>query len=119
VDDVEQIIPASVQINTLLDDRRHTDATGHSLALQIVLLHRTYVLPWSQFLYAEGGNDEVRLTFATHDVLVKGGNLNPLIAALAIHGITRLQEPIRPDRFEETGGPVVREISVREIEQNQ
>ena len=29
VDDVEQIIPASVQINTLLDDRRHLYARRH------------------------------------------------------------------------------------------
>ena len=52
-----------------------------SLALQVVLLKQTYVLPWSQFLYAEGGNDEVRLIFSTHDVLVKGSDLNPLLAA--------------------------------------
>jgi hypothetical protein len=40
--------------------------------LVVILLKRTYVLPWSQFLYAEGGDDEVRLAFTTHDVLVNG-----------------------------------------------
>jgi hypothetical protein len=38
------------------------------IALEVVLLDRMYVLPWAQFLYAEGGDDEVRLVFATHDV---------------------------------------------------
>ena len=33
VDDVEQIIPASVQINTLLDDRRHKNS-GFKQVLQ-------------------------------------------------------------------------------------
>jgi len=33
--------------------------------LEIVLLKRTYVLPWNQFLYAEGGDEEIRLAF--HD----------------------------------------------------
>src|SRR5438552_4128361 len=30
-------------------------------SLELVLIGRTYVLPWIQFLYAEGGEDEVRL----------------------------------------------------------
>ncbi len=37
-----------------------------SSCLEIVLLKRTFILPWHQFLYAEGGNDEIRLAFATH-----------------------------------------------------
>ena len=65
-----------------VDDRtRRIGALDRPLALQVVLLKQTYVLPWSQFLYAEGGNDEVRLIFSTHDVLVKGSDLNPLLAA--------------------------------------
>jgi hypothetical protein len=50
-------------------------------ALEIVLLKWTYVLPWSQFLYAEGGDDDIRLAFTTHDVLVKGGGLSSLLAS--------------------------------------
>ena len=34
-------------------------------ALEIILLKRTYVLPWAQFLYAEGDNDEVRIALHT------------------------------------------------------
>jgi hypothetical protein len=91
-------------------------AHEHSLALEVILLKRTYVLPWSQFLYAEGGNDEVRVAFTTHDILLKGGNLGPLVAALASHAVKRLQEPARPDRFWNGTGPFIREISVERIE---
>jgi hypothetical protein len=46
--------------------------------LEIVLLKKTFILPWSQFLFAEGNNDEVRLAFSTHDVLVAGSRLELL-----------------------------------------
>jgi hypothetical protein len=62
-------------------------------ALEIVLLHRTYVLPWAQFIYAEGGEDEVRLIFATHDVLARGTGLQALLADLAARRLVGLDEP--------------------------
>ena len=90
----------------------------HSLGLQVILLKRTFIFPWSQFLYAEGDNDEVRLTFATHDVLIKGWNLNSLVAGIASHGIARLQELARADRFLNETGSFIREISVQKIDQD-
>jgi hypothetical protein len=93
-------------------------AFDHPLALEVVLLKRTYVLPWSQFLYAEGDNDEIRLTFSTHDVLVKGCNLDSLVAVLAANGIARLQEPARSERMLAGSGPFIREISVVKIDQD-
>ena len=102
-----------------VDDRtRRIGVLDRPLALQVILLKQTYVLPWSQFLYAEGGNDEVRLIFATHDVLVKGSNLNALLAAISAHGLALIQEPVRPDKFSVGNGPFIREISVKKIEQN-
>jgi len=48
-------------------------ATGASdetcLALEIILLKRTVVLSWGQFIFAEGSDDEVRLAFSSHDVI--------------------------------------------------
>lgn len=88
------------------------------LGLQVILLRRTYVFPWSQFLYAEGGNDEARLAFATHDVLLKGRNLGSLFTALAAHGIAKLQEPARSDRFASEAGLFIQEISVQKIVEN-
>ena len=35
----------------------------HSSGLEVMLLKRTCVLLWNQFLYAEGGEDEARLAF--------------------------------------------------------
>jgi hypothetical protein len=100
------------------DDPMHSMiGANHTLALEIILLKRTYVLQWSQFLYAEGGNDEVRLTFSTHDVLIKGSNLNLLISTIAANGIAQLQEPARPDRLYAGTGTFIREISVEKIEE--
>ena len=53
-------------------------------ALEITLLKLTYVLPWSQLLYAEGGNDEVRAVFATHEVIIRGSGLDELLADMAM-----------------------------------
>ncbi len=85
-------------------------------ALEIVLLKRTYVLPWSQFLYAEGGSDEVRLVFATHDVIVRGGGLDSLLEDLAGQRLALMREPSRPDRFSAMAGRFIREIVVNRVE---
>ena len=46
---------------------------GQTAGLQIDLIKRTYVFPWSQFIFAEGDADEIRMTFSTHDVVISGG----------------------------------------------
>jgi hypothetical protein len=102
-----------------VDDRtRRIGVLDRPLALQVILLKQIYVLPWSQFLYAEGGNDEVRLIFSMHDVLVKGSNLNALLAAVSAHGLALIQQPARPDRFSTGTGPFICEISVEKIGQD-
>ncbi len=68
-------------------------------ALEIVLLKRTYVLPWSQFLYAEGGEDEIRLVFVAHDVVVRGSGLSVLLADLAAQRVAAMREPSRTRAF--------------------
>ena len=85
-------------------------------ALEVVLLGRTYVLPWAQFLYAEGGDDEVRLVFATHDVLARGAGLQMLMADLAAQRLVGLYEPTRAERFGAANGRCVRELSVHKID---
>ena len=85
--------------------------------LEIVLLKRTYVLPWVQFLHADGDNDEVRIAFATHEVTVKGGGLQSLLADLAAQRIAQLHEPSRLEQFENGGSPRIREVIVRTIEE--
>jgi len=80
--------------------------------LEIVLLKRTYVLPRSQFLYAEGGDDEIRLVFATHDVVVAGTGLSAILTDLAEQRIARLKEPTRADRLDSSGTTRIRELRV-------
>jgi hypothetical protein len=87
--------------------------------LEIVLPRCTYVLPWNQFLYAEGGDDEVRVAFTTHDVVVKGSGLGSLLVHLAAQRIARLQEPIRAERFAHGKGASIDEVSVTKIEPRQ
>jgi hypothetical protein len=102
-------------MRTALTDNQKTWKTStqeRPAGLEIVLLKRTYVLPWSQFLYAEGGDDEIRLAFTTHDVLLKGSNLGSLLVDLAAQHIARLQQPVRADRFGVGSEPSIRELSV-------
>ena len=85
-------------------------------ALEVILLKRTYVIPWTQFLYAEGGEDEVRLAFATHDVVVNGSYLHSLLSDLSSQRLRLLREPARAERFRHESGPVITSVSVRKVE---
>jgi hypothetical protein len=82
----------------------------------VILLKRVYVLPWSQFLYAEGTSEEVRSFFSTHDVVVKGSGLESLLADFAAQQIVVLKEPARVDKFVSSAGPRIAELEVRRVE---
>jgi hypothetical protein len=90
-----------------------TVAQERPSGLEVVLLKRTYILPWSQFLYAEGGDDEVRAVFATHDILIRGSGLSSLLTELATQRVSRLNEPTRTDRLDVTSSRIVRELRVQ------
>ena len=49
-----------------------------------MLQTQTVILSWHQFVYAEGDSDELRIAFASHDVVMKGAGLDPLLSAIAI-----------------------------------
>jgi hypothetical protein len=85
-------------------------------ALEIVLLRQTVIISWNQFVYAEGGDDEVRIAFASHDVAVKGAGLDPLVRAIAANRVSLIRESDRSERFRDPTGRFVREIVVRKIE---
>jgi hypothetical protein len=85
-------------------------------ALEIVLLRQTVILSWNQFVFAEGGDDEVRIAFASHDVVVKGAGLDPLLRAIAAHRVARIQEIGRSAHFPGQAGRFIREIVVRKME---
>jgi hypothetical protein len=86
------------------------------LALEIVLLKQTLILSWNQFVYAEGGNDELRIAFASHDVVVKGAGLDALLVAIASHRVASIRESVRSERFPGPAARFIREIVVRHID---
>jgi hypothetical protein len=86
------------------------------VCLEVILLNRTYILPWNQFLYAEGGNDEIRLVFTTHDVVIRGTQLGQLLSEISSQRINRLREPSRADVFQ-SGSP--RHITTISIEKSE
>ena len=109
-------------MNTASADNRRgwsVNSDEKPAALEIVLMKRSIVLPWSQFLYAEGGDDEIRVVFATHDVIVRGAGLIPLMRDLAAQRVTAMLEPVRAERFPGCGGRFIREIAVQRIETGQ
>lgn len=91
-------------------------AADRPAGLEIILLKRTFVLPWSQFLYAEGVDQEVRLAFSTHDIVVRGAQLRNLLADLSAQRVSMLEEPVRADRFPSGPTPRITSISVEKME---
>ncbi len=81
------------------------DSQTRQAALHVVLHKRQYVFPWSRFIYAEGSNDEVIISFPTHEVLVTGYGLDHLLADIASQSLVSLREPHRPDKFRAAGEP--------------
>ena len=92
------------------------DTASRVYGLQVILLKRVYVLPWAQFLYAEGTSEEVQAFFSTHDVVVKGSGLDSLLTDFAYQQITVLKEPARVDKFVGSVGPRITELEVRRVE---
>ena len=85
-------------------------------ALEVVLLQQTFILPWAQFLFAEGSLDHIRAVFTTHDVLVSGSGLDVLLSAFAAQTLTRLREPARTDRFGTATSPHITALAVKPAE---
>ena len=61
-------------------------------ALEVVLAKQTLVLAWNQFVYAEGSDGEVRIAFASHDVIVRGAGLSPLLRAIPGHHVASIRD---------------------------
>jgi hypothetical protein len=85
-------------------------------ALELLLLHHTLILSWNQFVYAEGGSDELRISFASHDVIVKGAGLDVLLAPIACHRVASIRESVRSERFPGQAARFIREIIIRKID---
>lgn len=84
------------------------------MSLVVHLKQRSYVLPWSLFLYGEGDDGKVRATFHTHVVEVEGAGLRVLLTDMAEQMATEIREPDRTAKFREREGPHITAVSVRE-----
>jgi hypothetical protein len=91
-------------------------AGDSSATLEIVLQKQTVVLSWHQFVYAEGDSEQVRMAFASHDVVISGSGLDPLLSAIAAHRVVSLRESNRSERFSAQAGRFIGEIVVRKVE---
>ena len=87
-------------------------------ALQVVLPKCTYVLPWTQFLCADGTSAAVRARFAMHDVVVTGCGLEVLLEDLATREVAVLRQPLRAEKFEgftPSSGRRIVKVDVRQV----
>ena len=84
--------------------------------LEVALLKQTIVLSWNQFVFAEGGDEEVRIAFASHDVIVKGAGLSALLQAVSANKVLAVREPARADHFFSGAMQLIREIEVRRVD---
>src|SRR6202163_470895 len=81
------------------------DRERRACGLRVVLPKRTYVLPWAQFLYAEGAPDSVWAVFSNHDVVVTGCGLDAVLADFPSIAVTVLRYPSRAEPFAPAPGP--------------
>ncbi len=94
------------------------DKAAHVHGLHVILLKLAYVLPWSQFLYAEGTSEEVQAVFSTHDIVVSGSGLDSLLADFASQQVAVLKEPARTDKFSSLAGPSITRLEVRRVDES-
>ena len=105
-------------ISTLSDSQKSWISREHDrpAGLEVRLLKQTIVLPWSQFLYAEGSNDKIRIAFSTHDIVVAGHGLGSLLEDLSAQRVSLLREPVRAERFNSDPDPRITSISIQKVE---
>ena len=99
-----------------MDSKGWETADGkHSVrSLLVQLRQRSYVLPWSLFLFAEGTDGEVRAVFHTHVVEVAGSGLTSLLSDIAEQAVQLVVEPDRTTKFSARPGPQITTLSVSE-----
>jgi hypothetical protein len=102
-------------VNKPLIDKSPWTISADSMAptLEVVLAKQTLILSWNQFVYAEGSDDEVRIAFASHDVIVRGAGLSSLLHAIPGHRVASIREVARWEQFSTLEMRSIREIEIR------
>ena len=108
----------SIDVNTPLADKSPWIIRTDSIpaTLEVILPKETLILSWNQFVYAQGGDDEVRIAFASHDVTVRGAGLSPLLPAIAGHHVASIRDVARNECFSLPETRFIREIEIRRVE---
>jgi len=94
-----------------------TSTTDLPPALEIVTLEQTVIVSWNQFVYAEGAEDEIRIAFTSHDIVVRGSGLDPLLHAIAAHRAVSIRQSMRAERFATNATRFISEIHMRKVEE--
>jgi hypothetical protein len=79
--------------------------------LEILLQRQTLILSWLQFVCSEGNSEELRIAFASHDVVIRGAGLDELLSAIASHRVLSLRASLRSERFSAQAGRFIHESS--------
>jgi hypothetical protein len=82
--------------------------------MEIQLLKETIVLPWSQFLYAEGDDEKINLAFSTHGISISGAGLRSLLTDLCGQRVSLLREPVRAERLASDPGLRITSILIQQ-----
>ena len=88
--------------------------SGHLLVF--LHFHARADIPWSQFVFAEGGADEIRMAFSTHDIVITGEGLNKLLPEITDQRLSLLKEPVRAESFTPFSAPQITGISIKKVE---
>jgi hypothetical protein len=97
-------------------DNSNAKPFRNTAVLVIVLAKATHVFPWSHFLHAEGGSDEIRLEFSTHNIVVTGRGLDKLIPRIISQQVDVLKVPSRADGFGQSSECQITGIEVKKCD---
>jgi hypothetical protein len=106
-------------MNTKTPECWSSDPNAHGVKIELSS-EQSLLLPFDQFAFAElkseGKEQQLRLVFATHEVMLRGHSLRRIETAIQrmelslVAALARNQRSLVPD-----GQPVVTEIAVTEI----
>jgi len=97
-------------------DSRSSETRRNTAGLEFVLAKTTHVFPWSHFLFAEGGSDEIRIAFSTHNIVITGRGLDKLLSDINSQQVSSLTEPTRADGFGHSTGYQIAGITVEKCD---
>jgi hypothetical protein len=92
--------------------REHDRPAG----MEVRSLKWTLILPWSHFLYAEGDDDRISVTYATHGISISGAGLRSLLTDLCHQRVSLLREPVRAEKFNSDPGPRITSILIQKVD---